>query len=864
MSKSKEEITKLVNDFKNFDEAKSEFIKLYDRYRDTKDSLATTLELNKALDESKQEKVKALTTAKTRITTLENELNEASNKLVPTDSDLTNELSEIKETLKAEKQLSSNYKSLYEDEIAKREDVERRSTEIERDANNLRDRVSALESSLDESNKRNLAQKTQLDRLKNSMPNNDSHGEGDNETHYDNNGEAGGDSNNTKYIIKEKTPNPNFETFNGDNNSNINDWLYMLNDHFDACNITDDRKPKLVGQFLRDTARSFFRAIEGSKMDWTELNASFIRKFQSPHHQEELRVKLNNLKQTSSVAEYINRFNSIINQVLDMSDVDKIHKFVSNLSQSVQAHVRLKHPKRLDDAMQEAQDFENNQRAANSIPINMVTNKKGKYTQFSKNSNNKRNFFSKNNNNNNNAEKIGANNHSGKPNNYSNKSNYKNYNNFKFKKNYSNKNNHKTNNLSDKDHKSSMVVANVADYTESVVKLMYLKVIVNDCVFKALLDSGSSVSIMDKSCALRANLAISMSNKHLQIANGNRVRVDGVTEFLEVNTHNCISKIKFLVLENAPYEVLLGLDWFVLSGAIPDATNRTLRFPGFSVELDESEDSAFPSFNTYNVSSDIEKEIIADNCWNEFKHSITTDTILSSDELILFNEFAKKNSDLLITDYEDLGCCNVAKHKIITTESKPIFIPPYRKSQTEREELKKEVDRLLKAGIIRPSKSPWSAPVIMIPKPPGPDGKIEKRFCTDFRALNAVTPQDHHPLPRIDDILDRLNGCVYITIIDLKCGYWQVALCEKSIAKTAFSTPDGHYEWLRVPFGLKNAPADFSRIMYQILGDLPYVQIYLDDITIHSRSFNEHIKHLHVVCDRLREANLKINALKCK
>ena len=208
--------------------------------------------------------------------------------------------------------------------------------------------------------------------------------------------------------------------------------------------------------------------------------------------------------------------------------------------------------------------------------------------------------------------------------------------------------------------------------------------------------------------------------------------------------------------------------------------------------------------------------------------------------------------------YGDLGCLKGHEHVISPNCEKPIYQHPYRKSIKERDEMKKEVGKMLDAGIIRESRSPCSAPVVMVTKK---DGSM--RFCINYKAINAVTTQDKFPLPRIYDIFDRMAGSAWCTGIDLKCGYWQIKVAEKSIPMTAFSTPDGHYECLRLPFGLKNAPADFSRAMQQALGDLPFVQIYLDDITIHSKTLEEHMEHINEVFGRLEEMNMKINLKKC-
>ncbi|UYV68139.1 hypothetical protein LAZ67_5003162, partial [Cordylochernes scorpioides] len=179
----------------------------------------------------------------------------------------------------------------------------------------------------------------------------------------------------------------------------------------------------------------------------------------------------------------------------------------------------------------------------------------------------------------------------------------------------------------------------------------------------------------------------------------------------------------------------------------------------------------------------------------------------------------------------------------------------------ERDIIKDQIDEMLKEGIIRPSSSPWSFPVILVKKR---DGKF--RFCVDYRKLNEVTVKDVYPIPRIDDVMDILQGSKYFSAIDLRSGYWQVEIEEKDKEKTAFTTTHGLYEFNVMPFGLCNAPATFERNMDNVLGNLRW-QIclcYLDDVIIYSSDFPTHLKRLEAVLKCFSESNLKLNDRKCR
>ena len=185
---------------------------------------------------------------------------------------------------------------------------------------------------------------------------------------------------------------------------------------------------------------------------------------------------------------------------------------------------------------------------------------------------------------------------------------------------------------------------------------------------------------------------------------------------------------------------------------------------------------------------------------------------------------------------------------------------PYRLSTAELDEMKCQIDALLEQGWIRPSSSPYGAPVLFIPKK---DGKW--RMCIDYRALNKITVKNRYPLPKVEELMDRLHGAKYFTKIDLSSGYHQIRVRESDVHKTAFVSRYGSFEYTVMPFGLCNAPATFQRAMNQMLreGMDKYVLVFLDDILIYSRTLEEHIQHIRAVLDRLRSEKFFGRLMKC-
>ena len=203
---------------------------------------------------------------------------------------------------------------------------------------------------------------------------------------------------------------------------------------------------------------------------------------------------------------------------------------------------------------------------------------------------------------------------------------------------------------------------------------------------------------------------------------------------------------------------------------------------------------------------------------------------------------------------------SVVTHHIETGSSPPVSVPPYRAGPSERAVIDAFIDELLKNGQIRPSSSPWAAPLLMVPKKDG-----STRLCVDLRRLNAVTTRDQYPLPRTDDALDALGTAKWFTTMDLTSGYWQVALDEASRSKSAFTSHRGLYEWNVMPMGLTNAPATFQRMMDLVLAGYKwqFCLVYLDDIIVFSPTWERHAYDLHRVLQRLSTARLRIKAKKC-
>ena len=233
---------------------------------------------------------------------------------------------------------------------------------------------------------------------------------------------------------------------------------------------------------------------------------------------------------------------------------------------------------------------------------------------------------------------------------------------------------------------------------------------------------------------------------------------------------------------------------------------------------------------------------------------------LSHDQRMRLESLLNKHQDIFSKNETDIGHCDKIKHRIDLTDEVPFKQPHRRIPPSMIDEVRQHLEQLLASGVIRKSKSPWCSNVVLVRKK---NGKL--RMCVDYRMLNKRTVKDSYALPRIEEVFDVLHGAKVFSSLDMKSGYHQVELEEEHKERTAFTVgPLGFYEYCKMPFGLSNSPATYQRLMEECLGDynMKICIIYLDDIIIFGKDFEEHLERLDLVLTRLKECNLKLSAEK--
>lgn len=389
--------------------------------------------------------------------------------------------------------------------------------------------------------------------------------------------------------------------------------------------------------------------------------------------------------------------------------------------------------------------------------------------------------------------------------------------------------------------------------------LLITKGFVHNKIARILFDTGCVGNILSKDfCDKHQIPYVKREDTVTTLANGEQqdcgVTVNPVTISLGPYTE----KFKFIVT-TIQMDVILGKSWKDKHQAKIDCSSNTIEFM-------HKKDTYWVRANEYFQQTSL-NSIVRDFNMGCPMFSVLLRSSTSEPEVKNHGEISK-----ILSEYTDVFPDELPKglppQRIqgdfrieLKEDAKPVKKGLYRMSHTEIEETKRQVEHLLDMGFIRPSKSPWASPVLFASKK---DGGL--RFCVDYRALNRFTVKNSYPLPRIDNIMDQVGSAKYFSTIDLRSGYHQMRVAPEDIPKTAFNTRYGHYEYTVVPFGLTNAPAAFMNIMNDVFSDFvdKFVMVYLDDILIFSDSWEEHVKHIRLVLERLRKHKLYAKISKCK
>ncbi|MCF7184013.1 hypothetical protein L3H42_10980, partial [Corynebacterium sp. MC-13] len=375
----------------------------------------------------------------------------------------------------------------------------------------------------------------------------------------------------------------------------------------------------------------------------------------------------------------------------------------------------------------------------------------------------------------------------------------------------------------------------------------------------ALIDPGSTLSFISPLVACTINMP-SEPIEPFEVATpvGNSIIVNRVYKNCPVRVCDRGTQADLIELDMTDFDVIMGMDWLASCYAKVDCQKKVVQFhfPGEAM-LEWSGHIATPrgKFISYLKA----RKMIRKGC---LYHLVRVHDLEAESPTLQSVPVVNEFPDVFPDELPGLPPEREVEFTIdLLPDTQPISIPPYRMAPAELKELKEQLKDLLEKGFIRPSTSPWGAPVLFVKKK---DGSL--RMCIDYRQLNKVTVKNKYPLPRIDDLFDQLQGSKCFSKIDLRSGYHQVRVREEDIPKTAFRTRYGHYEFRVMSFGLTNAPAVFMDLMNRVFKPFldVFVIVFIDDILVYSRSEQEHADHLRRVLGILRHQRLYAKFSKCE
>eukprot|EP00253_Pinus_taeda_P015343 PITA_15343 len=384
---------------------------------------------------------------------------------------------------------------------------------------------------------------------------------------------------------------------------------------------------------------------------------------------------------------------------------------------------------------------------------------------------------------------------------------------------------------------------------------------ISNLTLSVLIDPGATLSYVSPKVVEQCSLhSVKFKNPWLvQLATGAKRRVAAKISNCSFTIAGQPVTADLNVLPLGSYDILIGMDWLEKHWSLVDCKTKIIYYRDQQGNRKEMQGIKQP-VQVRPITANQLTKCIRKGCQVyaiQVGYADSKDKSASLNSIPIIQEF----TDVFPEEIPGLPPRRNIDFTIeLVPGAAPVSRAPYRMSIPELTELKMQLQELLDKEYIRPSVSPWGAPVLFVKKK---DGTL--RMCIDYRQLNKLTIKNKYPLPRIDELFDQVKGATVFSKIDLRSGYHQIRIKDEDIAKTAFRTRYGHYEFVVLPFGLTNAPATFMCLMNSIFH--PYldrfVLIFIDDILIYSRTIEEHYEHLRRVLQTLREHQLYAKFSKC-
>ncbi|GKC23174.1 putative reverse transcriptase domain-containing protein [Tanacetum coccineum] len=389
----------------------------------------------------------------------------------------------------------------------------------------------------------------------------------------------------------------------------------------------------------------------------------------------------------------------------------------------------------------------------------------------------------------------------------------------------------------------------------NIVTGMFL---LNQHLARVLFDSRADKSFVSISLASMLNIPpITIDTFYnIEMADGNLVSTNTVIQGATLTLLNQPFKIDLMPIKLGSFDVVIGMDWLSKYHAKILCDEKVVHIPINGETLIIRGDR---SKTRLSLISCIKTERYISRGCQVFIAQVMEK---KSDEKRLEDiPVVREFPEVFPEDLPGLPPVRQVEFQIdLIPGAAPVARAPYRLAPSEMQELSDQLQELADRGFIRPSTSPWGAPVLFVKKK---DGSF--RMCIDYRELNKHTIKNRYPLPRIDDLFDQLQGSSVYLKIDLRSGYHQLRVRDKDIPKTAFRTRYGHYEFQVMPFGLTNAPAVFMDLMNRVCKPYldKFVIVFIDDILIYSRNKEEHANHLRIILELLKKEKLYAKFSKC-